>query len=428
MLQSRHPRRRSRAAYTDALFPRNEHGSHPHGFRQRISGDERLWRERWPQQRAGSHLPAGGVFETTVRIPFQHRTGRGGIPPAGLCSFLFQTLGKRTRNSIALYALKEGLQVWDRDIDRFLTSDFVPLYNPVEEYLCDLPRWDGTDRIRALARLVPCDNPHWEELFYRWFLGMVAHWRGMDRQHGNSTSPLLVGSQGFRKSTYCRILLPPELRFGYADSLDFSSKQEAERALGRFFLINLDEFDQITMNQQGFLKHLLQKPVANLRKPYGTSVRELRRYASFIGTSNQKDLLTDPTGSRRFICIEVTAPIDTHVTIDYRQLYAQAMTLLYQQERYWLNDEDEAVLRQSNREFEQISPLEHLFHCNFSSATTDEEGEWLTAMEIFNYLQENTRDKLSVNKINWFGRILHKLNVPKRASIRGTLYHVVKLE
>ncbi len=112
--------------------------------------------------------------------------------------FYFKPLDKRTRNSIALCALKEGLQVWDRDIDRFLTSDFVPLYNPVEEYLCDLPRWDGTDRIRALARLVPCGNPHWEELFYRWFLGMVAHWRGMDRQHGNSTSPLLVGSQGFR--------------------------------------------------------------------------------------------------------------------------------------------------------------------------------------------------------------------------------------
>ena len=150
--------------------------------------------------------------------------------------FYFKPLDKRTRNSIALCALKEGLQVWDRDIDRFLTSDFVPLYNPVEEYLCDLPRWDGTDRIRALARLVPCGNPHWEELFYRWFLGMVAHWRGMDRQHGNSTSPLLVGSQGFRKSTYCRNLLPPELRFGYADSLDFSSKQEAERALDDFSL------------------------------------------------------------------------------------------------------------------------------------------------------------------------------------------------
>ena len=85
-------------------------------------------------------------------------------------------------------------------------------------------------------------------------------------------------------------------------------------------------------------------------------------------------------------------------------------------------------MRQSNSKFEQISPLEHLFNCNFFSATADKEGEWLTAMEIFNYLQENTRDKLPINKINWFGHILHKLNVPKRASIRGTLCHVVKLE
>lgn len=341
--------------------------------------------------------------------------------------FYFKPMEKRTRNSIALCALKEGLQVWDRDVDRFLTSDFVPFYNPVEEYLCDVGRWDGTDRIRALARLVPCNNPHWEELFYRWFLGMVAHWRGMDRQHGNSTSPLLVGPQGYRKSTYCRILLPPELRFGYADSLDFSSKQEAERALGRFFLINLDEFDQITESQQGFLKHLLQKPVANLRKPYGTTVREMRRYASFIGTSNQKDLLTDPTGSRRFICIEVTAPIDTNVAINYRQLYAQAMSLIYKGERYWLNDEDEAVLRRTNSEFEQISPLEQLYQCCFSSACADEEGEWLTAMEIFNYLQTRTRDKLAINKVSLFGRILRKLDTPWKTTNRGTLYHVVKL-
>ena len=34
-------------------------------------------------------------------------------------------------------ALKEGIRVWDRDINRFLTSDYVPLYNPVEEYLYD---------------------------------------------------------------------------------------------------------------------------------------------------------------------------------------------------------------------------------------------------------------------------------------------------
>lgn len=341
--------------------------------------------------------------------------------------FYFKSIDRRSRNSISINALKEGIRVWDRDVDRFLMSEYVPLYNPVEDYLCDVGRWDGKDRIRALANLVPCNNPHWRELFYRWFLSMVAHWRGLDKQHGNSTSPLLVGAQGYRKSTFCRILLPPELRFGYTDSIDFQSKQDAERSLGRFFLINLDEFDQISVNQQGFLKHLLQKPVANLRKPYGSTIQEIRRYASFIGTSNQKDLLTDPSGSRRFICIEVTAPIETNVTINYKQLYAQAMSALYKGERYWLNDEDEGLLKQSNSEFEKISPLEQLFLCYFSSPSGDEKGEWLTPMEILAYLQTKTKERLSINQVGHFGRTLQKQNISSRKVSRGTLYHVTKL-
>ena len=341
--------------------------------------------------------------------------------------FYFKTMDRRARNSIAINTLKEGIRAWDRDVERYLTSDFVPLYNPVEEYLCGVGRWDGKDRIRALADLVPCNNPYWRELFYRWFLSMVAHWRGLDRQHGNSTSPLLVGAQGFRKSTYCRIILPPELRFGYTDSLDFKSKQDAERYLGRFMLVNLDEFDQINLNQQGFLKHLLQKPVANLRKPYASSIQEVRRYASFIGTSNQMDLLTDPSGSRRFICIEVTAPIDTNVAINYRQLYAQAMHDIYKGERYWLDDKDEAILKQTNRDFEQVTPLEQLFSSYFQPAESEEAGEWLTAMEIFNYLQTKTRDRLSISKIACFGRSLRKLDIPCKKSNRGTVYLLEKV-
>lgn len=342
--------------------------------------------------------------------------------------FYFQPADQRVRSSIAMKALKEGVRVWDRDITRFLSSDHVPLYNPIEEYLYNTGRWDGKDRIRALADLVPCHNPHWRELFYRWFLGMVAHWRGIDKQHGNNTSPLLVGPQGYRKSTFCRILLPPELRFGYTDSIDFKSKQEAERSLGRFFLINIDEFDQINANQQGFLKHLLQKPVANLRKPYGSTIQEMRRYASFIGTSNLKDLLTDPSGSRRFICIEVTGPIQTNVTINYRQLYAQAMHDIMKGERYWLDDTDEAIVKEYNREFERVDPLEELFLCHFRGAEESEEGEWLTAMQIFNDLQQKTRDKLAINRIAAFGRTLRKLDILNKKSNRGTLYHLVRIE
>lgn len=342
--------------------------------------------------------------------------------------FYFQPVDQRARNSISMDALQEGIKVWDRDVNRYLASNRVPLYNPVEDYLCSVGRWDGKDRIHALADLVPCNNPHWRQLFYRWFLNMVAHWRGLNKQYANSTSPLLVGAQGFRKSTYCRIILPPELRFGYTDSLDFRNKRDAEMYLGRFMLINIDEFDQVSMNQQGFLKHLLQKPVANLRKPYGSSIQEMRRYASFIGTSNQKDLLTDPSGSRRFICIEVTAPINTNVTINYRQLYAQAVEAITKGERYWFDDTDEAILKESNREFEQISPLEQLFHCHFRSPEEGETGEQLSAMQIIEYLQEkNKAINLSQSSITTFGRILKRNQIQSKRTKKGMIYEVIKL-
>ena len=342
--------------------------------------------------------------------------------------FSFTTLDKRARNSIAIHALKEGIQAWDRDIDRFLHSDYVPVYNPVEEYLYELGEWDGRDRIRELADRVACNHPHWRDLFYRWFLSMVAHWMGRDKQHGNATTPVLIGPQGYRKSTFCRILLPPELRFGYTDSLDFSSKRDAERYLGRFFLVNLDEFDQISGNQQAFLKHLLQKPSASLRKPYSSSIQEVRRYASFIATSNHKDLLSDLSGNRRFICVEVTAPIDTNVTVNYDQLYAQAFHAVMHGERYWLDDADEALLAESNEEFRQVTPLEHLLQSRFSVASPEkEDGEWLMTLEIFNTLQEGIREKLPIGKLNHIGRLLKKWDVPNKRTGKGSLYYLKKL-
>ena len=342
--------------------------------------------------------------------------------------FRFNTLDKRTRNSIAIQALKEGIQAWDRDIDRFLHSDYIPVYNPIEEYLYDLGEWDGRDRIRELADRVTCTHPHWRNLFYRWFLSMVAHWLGLDKHHGNATTPVLIGPQGYRKSTFCRILLPPELRFGYTDSLDFSSKRDAERYLGRFFLVNLDEFDQISINQQAFLKHLLQKPSASIRKPYGASILEVRRYASFIATSNHKDLLSDLSGNRRFICVEVTAPIDTNVSVNYNQLYAQAFHAVMHGERYWLDDAEEALLKESNEEFRQVTPLEHLLLNRFSVASLEAgDGEWLMTVDVFNCIQEGTREKLPIGNLNHLGRLLKKWNAPNKRTEKGSLYYLKRV-
>lgn len=85
------------------------------------------------------------------------------------------------QNSLLLDAQSEGIAVWDRDVDRYLHSNRVSVYNPLEEFIFHLPNWDKKDRITELADRVPCANPHWTMLFHRWFLNMVAHWRGYDR-------------------------------------------------------------------------------------------------------------------------------------------------------------------------------------------------------------------------------------------------------
>lgn len=363
------------------------------------------------------------------RYELRYNTQIGEVECRERNSFRFRFLpaDKRMLNSIALDAQMEGLPLWDRDINRYIYSNRVPVFNPLEEFLYGLSKWDGKDRIRALAATVPCDNRYWEDLFHRWFLNMVAHWRGMNKKHANSVSPLLVGPQGTRKSTFCRSIMPPSERSYYTDSIDFSRKRDAELALNRFALINIDEFDQVSVTQQGFLKHILQKPVLNVRKPYSNAVLEMRRYASFIATSNQKDLLTDPSGSRRFICIEVTGVIDTNKPIDYDQLYAQAMSELEHGERYWFDEEEEKIMMENNREFEQNTPEEQLFYRYFRVADPTEEGEWLASSEIMEMLRRGSSIPLSVKRVNAFGRILRKLGVPSRHMRNGTFYHVVRI-
>ena len=343
--------------------------------------------------------------------------------------FCFRPITNRVQNSIAMNARLEGLSLWDRDVARYLNSDRIPIFNPIEDFLFGVDvRWDGRDRIRELAARVPCNNSYWPDLFYRWFLSMVAHWRHTDRKYSNCTVPLLVGPQGYRKSTFCRNLLPSELQIYYTDHIDFSNKRDAELSLNRFALINMDEFDQNGVHQQAFLKHIIQKPVVNTRRPRATATQEMRRYASFIGTSNHKDLLTDTSGSRRYIVVYLTAPIDCS-PIDYEQLYAQAMHDIYRGERYWFDTEDEKVMTEGNQEFQVMPIAEQLFHQYFRAAREDEEEyEQLLAIEILEQVQHDSRIHISNCNIIQFGRILQRNQVPSVHAKRGNVYKVVRIK
>ena len=292
----------------------------------------------------------------------------------------FAPVDPRVQKRMTLDVQLADIRVSIKDVRNFLESDYIVNYDPIDEYLFQCEgKWDGKDHIRALARTVPTANPHWVDWFYIWYLGMVDQWRGINhRLYGNSVAPLLISKQGFNKSTFCRRLIPQELQWGYTDNLVLSEKRQVYQAMAQTLLINLDEFNQISPQvQQGFLKNLIQLPNVKMKRPYGGHVEEFPRLASFIATSNMDDILTDPSGNRRFIGVELTGPIDVSVKPNYVQLFAQAMAAIRAGEKTYFDSVETALLMQSNRQFEVVPPIEQYFQMCFDLVEDESLGKYV---------------------------------------------------
>ena len=339
----------------------------------------------------------------------------------------FVSVDERMRNTIAIKARLDGIDAWDKDIRRYTESDFVKAFNPVDIFLKGLRgRWDGKNHIEALADCVPNDNARWADWFHTWFLAMVAQWMGLDNAHGNSVAPLLISRQGYRKSTFCKRLLPEAFQWGYNDNLVISEKQNTLRAMTQSLLINIDEFNALSAKtQDGFLKNVMQLASIKLRQPYRQQQLTLPRVASFIATANVSDVFSDPSGCRRFIAVTLTGPIHLPDHIDYEQLYAQAVAELDSSRRYWFDEADTQDIMENNVQYQQRTPAETLFLDSFSIPKDLTKGAYMTAASIFSLLRKRYGSQLNLTSLSHFGRVLANIpNLHSKHSSHGTEYLV----
>ena len=339
----------------------------------------------------------------------------------------FVPVDERMRNTIAIKARLDGIDAWDKDIRRYTESDFVKAFNPVDIFLKgQRGRWDGKNHIEALADCVPNDNTRWAEWFHTWFLAMVAQWMGLDTSHGNSVAPLLISRQGYRKSTFCKRLLPEALQWGYNDNLIISEKQNTLRAMTQSLLINIDEFNTLSAKtQDGFLKNVMQLANIKIRQPYCQQQVTLPRIASFIATANVSDVFSDPSGCRRFIAVTLTGPIRLPEHIDYEQLYAQAVAELDNGRRYWFDEADTQDIMENNVQYQQRTPAEALFLDSFSIPKDLTKGAYMTAASIFSLLRQRYGSQLNLTSLSHFGRVLANIpNLHSKHSSHGTEYLV----
>ena len=336
----------------------------------------------------------------------------------------FRPVSQRVTNTLCLDARDSGINCWDKDVTRLLHSERMADYHPFLAYMNQLPEWDGIDRVTPLALRVSSAD-HWVNGFHKWLLGMAAQWSGKTGRCANAIAPLLVSTrQGMGKSSFCRLLMPDSLANYYTDSFDLNSPAGCEQKLSLFGLVNLDEYDKLSPRKLPLLKNLMQMTALHYRKAHRVQYSHLPRIASFIGTSNRKDLLTDPTGSRRYLCVELTEIIDC-TPLEHKQLFAQLKAELDAGERYWFTPDEEKELTEHNRPFNAYPPEHDIFFRRYRLPSAGEDYELLSSGELYTCLTRDFPKEMRGMNINRFGRLLTSLGAERVHTVKGNMYKVV---
>lgn len=365
-------------------------------------------------------------FSKRYRLRRNELTGVVEYKPLGCYDTDYRPVTQEVINTMAFLAQREGIRVWARDVKERVNSTLVGTFNPISDYLAALPRWDGRDRLTAFAARVPTTStPRWTELLAVWMRSMVAHWMGLDRLHGNSLVPLLIGGQGCGKSSFTKIILPEALRPYYNDRIDFRNDNTLMQGLSAFALINIDEFDRYSDHRQPLMKYIISKGEVTAMKAYRSTFSTERRYASFIATTNSSHPLTDTTGSRRFICAAVTGRIDFTSPVDYQQLYAQLVDEVRRGLPYFLDADEERWLMDENRRFFRNADIDSILSSLFRQPSSAETAQELTASEIAAIVRREY-PKLPPSRLSTveIGRRLKAAGFQGRHAECGTCYKI----
>ena len=349
----------------------------------------------------------------------------------------WKVLTNNAFNSIVRHAKRLGIgenKSPRQDIDEFINSEEVPVYNPIKEYLENLPKWEGQNQVAELFGRIPgltSEQLNWCSI---WFRSAVAHWLQMDMLHGNEAVPILIGQQGCGKSTFAVRLLPEKLRQYFLDHINFGNKFDSEMALTHNLFVNIDELANMGASQQGKLKQTLSKVRVNGRPIFGKSQDDRLRFASFLATTNDEHPLCDPTGSRRYICLHIPAGeyIDNSSVINYDQLYAQVMyELCHQQTPYWFTNDEVARIQQKNLPFFKTDDLESMIRNCFRvpEGEEEDEGKWMNCSEIFQVLHEHYPMLMSnlSTKIR-IGQSLKLMGCKMKHTKKGQAYQLIELK
>lgn len=308
-------------------------------------------------------------------------------------------------------------------------DDISPRFDPLVEYAANLPEWDGHDYIKDLADTVTIDEcdqcvEDWYNDLKKWLVATMVTFGGLSR-HVNQTTLVLIDPEGGTgKSKWGELLMPPELQ-DYVNAGDFDIKdKDARIMLARCALIPMDEIDQYTKTDISRLKSYTTTPKITERLPFEKNRSQLRRVASFYGTTNRLDFIGDEANSRRFICYSINS-INYQHNVDMRLVFTQCYHLFKSGFEYWYSGDSRLKLLESNEKFKSESVIYSLISDRFSMPDASKGDYYFNSAERLSSTDIAVR--LAVNGIRVdnkvvaeIGRVMGKLGFEqKKVKVSG---------
>ena len=314
--------------------------------------------------------------------------------------------------------MSEVTRVNKQDLYSIIESDYVPVFNPFTEYLSTLqsvesvrsvcqnksPSVGEKDYIRELAATVRVKGGEQEQMLWhlylkKWLVGMVASWISDDVV--NNVILVLIGEQGAYKTTWFNYLLPPPLKqYFYTKTNANRMSKDDILTLAQYALVCCEELDTMRPAELNQLKAAVTMPSIDERAAYAHYHEHRKHIASFCGTGNSTQFLSDPTGNRRWLPFEVESIVSPRDhPFHYEGIYAQALALFKNGFQYWFTKEEIQELNHHNRQFETPHLERELVSLYFRVPLESENGMFMTSARAIQIIGTGISQKLNPTRV-----------------------------
>lgn len=370
-------------------------------FYYNLIDTKRYWRKKNP---ANPNAPLGSMNKETWEY-FLDEDER---------QILFHA-STHLKKNFTMQELENTLAVCSRKLD------------PFKEYFYGLPPWDGqTDYIAQLGQTVTLNNeeerPVFNMILTRWLVAMVA---GLTNHERNEIMIILYGAQGAKKSRWLQRIIPNvdhKKNYIYLGPVNPDDKDQKIN-LSTKALIIVDEFSDLKRYEVNSLKSFITTDHVNVRKAYGRNEQPYLRRASLAATTNEDEILTDTTGTRRFVPFEV-ASLDTSFPESLlHNVFIQAHTLYKNGALFYFEKDEIDLVNKRNSPFRHFSD-EHALLTETFETNPEVGGRWFSAAEIKDVLSVvHRRTDLSSVRI---GKSLHELKAKRKFNPQGGRSYYLK--